>query len=101
MTEFNAETLAAVEPKDFAQLVKSTPDKEIAEVMGSADRGKILDEIFNRMPALFRADRAGSTQAVIHWIITGGTEGNDAYETVIEDGACTVTNQPARDPKLA
>jgi putative sterol carrier protein len=102
MTDFNADSLATVEPKEFAQLVKSTPDSTIAEVMAGADRGKILDEIFNRMPALFRADRAGSTQAVIHWNITGGPgDSSDTYETVIENGACTVTNQPARDPKLS
>jgi putative sterol carrier protein len=102
MTEFNAESLATVEPKEFAQLVKSTPDATIAEVMAGNDRHKILDEIFGRMPTLFRADRAGATQAVIHWNITGGADGGtDTYETVIENGACTVTNQPVRDPKLA
>ncbi len=102
MTDFNAESLASIGPKEFAQLVKSTPDSKIAEVMASDSRGKILDEVFNRMPTLFRADRAGNTQAVIHWIITGGAAGaSDTYETVIENGACTVTNQPARDPKLA
>ncbi|HEY7271636.1 MAG TPA: SCP2 sterol-binding domain-containing protein [Actinoplanes sp.] len=102
MTDFNAEALAAVEPKEFAQLVKSTPDSTIADVMAGPDRGKILEEVFNRMPTLFRADRAGTTQAVIHWNITGGPGGgSDAYETVIENGACTVTNQPVRDPKLA
>ncbi len=102
MTDFNAESLASIGPKEFAQLVKSTPDSKIAEVMASESRGKILDEVFNRMPTLFRADRAGATQAVIHWIITGGAGGaSDTYETVIENGACTVTNQPARDPKLA
>jgi putative sterol carrier protein len=70
--------------------------------MAGPDRNKILDEVFNRMPTLFRADRAGATQAVIHWNITGGPGGaSDAYETVIEDGICTVTNQPVRDPKLA
>jgi putative sterol carrier protein len=51
------------------------------------------------MPALFRADKAGNTSAVIHWIITGGA--SDTYETVIENGACTVTSQPVRQPKLA
>ena len=102
MTEFNAESLASIGPKEFAQVVKATPDSKIAEVMASDSRGKILDEVFNRMPTLFRADRAGSTQAVIHWIITGGAGGaSDTYETVIENGACTVTNQPAREPKLA
>jgi putative sterol carrier protein len=102
MTEFSSESLASIGPKEFAQLVKSTPDSKITEVMGSDSRSKILDEVFNRMPTLFRADRAGATQAVIHWNITGGPGGGtDTYETVIENGACTVTNQPAREPKLA
>ena len=102
MTEFSPEALATIGPKEFAALVKSTPDAKITEVMASDNRSKILDEVFNRMPTLFRADRAGATQAVIHWNITGGPGGaTDTYETVIENGACTVTNQPARDPKLA
>ena len=102
MTDFTYESLASIGPKEFAQIVKSTPDSTIVEVMASGDRGKILDEVFNRMPTLFRADRAGATQAVIHWAITGGPDGTtDTYETVIENGACTVTNQPAREPKLA
>ena len=101
MTEFSPESLATIGPKEFAQLVKATPDSTIAEVMGGEGRSKILDEVFNRMPTLFRADRAGATQAVIHWNITGGPGGStDSYETVIENGACTVTNQPVRDPKL-
>ena len=33
MTEFTPESLASIEPKEFAQLVKSTPDSKIAEVM--------------------------------------------------------------------
>lgn len=102
MTDFNPESLASIGPKEFAQLVKATPDSKIAEVMGGDSRTKILDEVFNRMPTLFRADKAGNTSAVIHWIITGGAGGaSDTYETVIENGACTVTNQPVRDPKLA
>ncbi|GAA0473992.1 hypothetical protein Ade02nite_74440 [Paractinoplanes deccanensis] len=101
MTDFNPESLASIGPKEFAQLVKSTPDSKIAEVMAGENRTKILDEVFNRMPTLFRPEKAGSTQAVIHWVITGGAGGaSDTYETVIENGACTVTNQPARDPKL-
>jgi putative sterol carrier protein len=101
MTDFSPETFASIGPKEFAQLVKSTPDSKISEVMSGPDRTKILDEVFNRMPGLFRADKAGNTQAVIHWNVTGGPGGStDSYETVIENGACTVTNQPARDPKL-
>ncbi|GAA2681222.1 SCP2 sterol-binding domain-containing protein [Actinoplanes palleronii] len=101
MTEFSPESLSTIGPKEFSQLVKSTPDSKLSEIMASDARGKILDEVFNRMPTLFRAEKAGDTQAVIHWIITGPNGVSDTYETVIENGACTVTNQPVRDPKLA
>jgi putative sterol carrier protein len=102
MTDFNPETFASVGPKEFAHMVKSTPDSKIAEVMQSDARGKILDEVFGRMPSLFRADRAGATQAVIQWNITGRPDGgSDVYETVIENGACTVNSGATREPKLA
>ena len=102
MTDFSPESLASIGPKEFAQIIKSTPDSQIAETMNGESRTKILDEVFNRMPTLFRAEKAGNTSAVIHWIISGAAGGGtDTYETVIENGACTVTNQPARDPKLA
>ncbi|PWR13048.1 acyl-CoA synthase [Micromonospora sicca] len=102
MTDFDPANFANVEPKEFAKLVKSTPDDKIAEVMSGDLRGKILSEVFNRMPSLFRADRAGSTNAVIHWNITGRPDGGtDTYEIVIENGACTVSDTPQRDPKLS
>jgi putative sterol carrier protein len=102
MTDFDPANFANVEPKEFAKLVKSTPDDKIAEVMSGDLRGKILSEVFNRMPSLFRADRAGSTNSVIHWNITGRPDGGtDTYEIVIENGACTVSDTPQRDPKLS
>jgi putative sterol carrier protein len=99
MTDFSPETFATIEPKDFAKLIKATPDSTINEVMSGPERTKILDGVFNRMPSLFRPEKAGATQAVIHWNITGAAT-PDRYETVIENGTCTVTNEPARDPKL-
>jgi putative sterol carrier protein len=102
MTEFDPATFASVDPKQFAQLVKSTPDAQIAEVMSGDLRGKVLNEVFERMPALFRADRAGSTNAVIHWNITGRPDGGvDTYEVVIENGTCRISQTPEHDPKLA
>ncbi|GIF48038.1 SCP-2 sterol transfer family protein [Asanoa ferruginea] len=102
MTDFDPTPFAAVGPKEFAQLVKSTPDAKIAEIMQSDARGKVLDQVFERMPTLFRADRAGSTNAVIHWTVTGRPDGgSDTYEVVIEDGACTVNNTAERDPRLS
>ncbi|MFI6758370.1 SCP2 sterol-binding domain-containing protein [Micromonospora sp. NPDC050417] len=102
MTDFDPAKFTSLEPKQFAQLVKSTPDAEIAALMKSDQRGMILDEIFNRMPTLFRADRAGATNTVIHWNISDRADGGvDTYEVVIADGACTVNGSPAQDPKLA
>ncbi|MEV4624608.1 SCP2 sterol-binding domain-containing protein [Asanoa sp. NPDC049573] len=102
MTDFDPTPFAAVGPKEFAQLVKSTPDAKIAEIMQSDARGKVLDQVFERMPTLFRADRAGSTNAVIHWTVTGRPDGgSDTYEVVIEDGTCTVNNTAERDPRLS
>ncbi|MBO4209376.1 SCP2 sterol-binding domain-containing protein [Micromonospora echinofusca] len=102
MTDFDPDKLATADSKELLKIVKSTPDSKITEVMQSDLRSKVLDEVFNRMPTLFRADRAGSTNAVIHWNITGRPDGGtDTYEVVIEDGACTATSTPARDPKLS
>ncbi|MET8091843.1 SCP2 sterol-binding domain-containing protein [Micromonospora parva] len=102
MTDFDPATFANVGPKEFAQLVKSTPDDKIAQVMSGDMRDKILGEVFGRMPSLFRADRAGSTNAVIHWVITGRPDGgSDTYEVVIADGTCVVNETPQHDPKLS
>jgi len=102
MTDFNLSDFSTVDPKQFAQIVKSAPDSQIKEVMTSDMRGKILDEVFARMPALFRPERAGSTNAVIHWNITDRPDGGlDTYEIVIENGTCTLSPSPEHDPKLS
>jgi putative sterol carrier protein len=101
MTDFDLSDFASVDPKRFAQIVKSTPDAQLAEVMQGELRGKILDEVFGRMPSTFRPDRAGNTNAVIHWTITGRPDGgSDTYEVVIADGACTVSDSAQREPRL-
>ncbi|MFU8872341.1 SCP2 sterol-binding domain-containing protein [Micromonospora sp. SL4-19] len=102
MTGFDPANFANLSPKEFAQLVKSTSDDKLADVMSGDLRGKILGEVFDRMPSLFRADRAGATNAVIHWSITGRPDGGtDTYEIVIENGTCTVSDSPSREPKLS
>lgn len=101
MTDFDPAAFASVEPKEFAQLVKATPDDKLAEVMRSDLRGTVLDTVFGRMPSLFRAERAGSTNTIIHWTINGRPDGGaDTYEIVIENGTCQVSETPERDPKL-
>jgi putative sterol carrier protein len=92
---------ANLDPQQFAQLVKSTPDSQLADLMKSDSRKPILDAIFSRFPALFRADRAGATNAVIHWNITDRPDGGaDTYELVIANGTCVLSPTAEKDPKL-
>jgi putative sterol carrier protein len=93
---------ANLDPKQFAQLVKTTPDSQIADLMKTDARGQILNAIFARFPELFRPDRAGSTNAIIHWTITDRPDGGaDTYELVIANGTCTLSPSADADPKLA
>jgi putative sterol carrier protein len=92
---------ANLDPQQFAQMVKSTPDSQLADLMKSDARKSILDAIFARFPALFRADRAGATNAVIHWNITDRPDGgSDTYELVIANGTCVLSPSADQDPKL-
>jgi len=93
---------ASADPAQFPQLVKSASADDLKALMSGDMRGKVLDEIFSRFPGQFRADRAGSTNAVIHWTVGGRADGgSDTYELVIADGACTLSPSPTADPKLA
>ncbi len=92
----------SVDPSQFAEMVKSASKDQLEAVMAGEQRAKILDEIFSRFPAQFRADKAGNTNAVIHWNIGGRPDGGtDTYELVIADGTCTLSPTPEADPKLA
>ena len=102
MTEIDLSDFSNLEPGQFAELVKTASDSQLNEIMASDVRGKVLDEIFRRMPSLFRPDRAGNTNAVIHWTITGRPDGgSDTYEIVIADGECKLSENPDNEPKLA
>lgn len=102
MPDFDVADFTSLDPAAFAQLVKSASDAQLAEVMSGEARPKILNAIFQRMPSLFRPERAGNTNTVIHWIITGAPDGGaDTYELVIADGACTLSEAPSHEPKLA
>src|SRR5262245_57854466 len=100
MTDISAFT--NIDPAQFSTLVKNASNDQLTAVMSGESRKQVLDQIFGRMPSLFRADRAGSTNTVIHWNITGAADGGeDTYELVIADGTCTLSPTPAAEPKLS
>lgn len=91
----------ADDPAAFAQLVKRTADADLDRLMRSDQRAFILDGIFRRMPDVFRADRAGSLDAVVQWHITGHPDnGEDVYELRIAGGRCVVMDDPSGSPTL-
>lgn len=100
MTEIDLSDFASVDAKTFAQYVKSHSTEELTAALAGDMRKKVLDEVCGRMPTLFRAERAGATNAVIHWTIADGAQ-VDTYELVIADGACTLSPAPEHQPKVA
>ena len=102
MAEIDLSSFDNVDPKKFSQLVKGASNDQLATLMRSDMREKVLAEIFGRMPSLFRADRAGATNAVVHWTVGDRADGgSDTYELVIANGACELSATPTHDPKLA
>jgi putative sterol carrier protein len=102
MADVDLSEFASSDPKEFATWVKGASSDQINAALVGGNREKVLTEIFGRMPGLFRADRAGSTNAVIHWNVGGGADGGvDTYELVIADGTCVLSPSPEHAPKLA
>lgn len=102
MAQIDMSNFDDMEPIEFAKLIKSASDAQLNEVMSGELRGKVLDGVFGRMPGTFRPDRAGNTNAVIHWNITGRPDGGtDTYEIVIANGTCTLSDKPEKEPKLS
>ncbi len=102
MADLDLSDFAAIDPKQFTALVKNASNDQLNAALSGDMREKVLGEIFGRMPGLFRADRAGNTNAVIHWTIGDGKDGGyDTYELVIADGTCVLSPKPEHEPKLA
>ncbi len=102
MSEYDASSLKSVDPTEFARAVTKMPGGELKSIMHGEERTSVLDEVFGRMPGLFRPDRAGQTHAVVHWHITGRPDGGaDTYELIIGDGKCVLSPKPEKEPRLS
>jgi hypothetical protein len=94
------EVSPAQDPAGFARHVKQLPAADLDRLLRGSDRQSILDGIFLRMPDVFRADRAGELETVVHWHVRNGTDGADeVYEVRIAGGTCE-TSRPTRQPRL-
>ena len=92
---------AMLAPAEFARFVERTAAPDLLDLMRGARRSEVLAEVFRRMPNVFRADRAGDLDAVIHYVIGDRPDGGaDVYELVISGGACAVSPAPGGAPRL-
>ena len=99
MTDFDLAAYTDLDPAQFSALVKSAPKEQLEAVVDGPHRDALLSTIFNRMPGLFRPEKAGSTNAVIRWDITSPS-GSAVWHVVIADGACAVSQDESLTPKV-
>jgi putative sterol carrier protein len=99
-----AENLKQVGPEDFAKLMAEADDAMLSELMTGPARKQVLNEIFNRMAEHVEPERIQGTNAICHFKILDRPEelggGYDHYEVVFEDGRCTATDGPERQPQV-
>ncbi|PRY45763.1 SCP2 sterol-binding domain-containing protein [Umezawaea tangerina] len=96
--------LAQMDPQNFARIISRASKDQIEAVTSRPGlRERVLDEVFRRMEAHFRSERAGSTRAVVHFRLTGGfgEDGHDTYEAVIEDAKCTINKGETREGRAS
>jgi putative sterol carrier protein len=83
----------------YARVVELS-DEEFAELMADQEsRDAIIDTLVTHMSSLYTGDE--KVDAVIHiklWDRPGG--GYDHRELVLQGGRCTVSAEPAHDPRL-
>jgi putative sterol carrier protein len=49
----------------------------------------------------FKPSSATGVDAVIHWKVTGPSDGDfDHYEVVLRDGTCTASKDPQHEPRV-
>jgi putative sterol carrier protein len=92
---------SAVSAEEFATLIASASDDQLAEVIGGPNRDAALREIFNRMTDHLDPAKARGHDAVVHFEIAGRPDGgHDNFQVVIKDGKCTVTESLDAEPRV-
>jgi putative sterol carrier protein len=87
--------------EDFAALVASASDDQLAEAMAGPQRQTALREIFARMAEHLDPAKAKGQDAVVLFQITGRDDGGyDQFQVIVRDGACSVSEQPDEEPRV-
>jgi putative sterol carrier protein len=90
-----------VDPDAFTAIVRDASEEELAELLASEHRDRVLGEVFERMPQRLKREKAAGVDAVIHWRIGDRPDGgDDLYEIVIADGDCRVSRTATARPNV-
>jgi putative sterol carrier protein len=99
--QIDLDAFKAVGPEDFAKLMSSVTDEQLAEMMSSPMRKQVLDEIFSRMADHIDEGKVGDTNATVHFKILDRPEdqggGYDHYEVVLANGTAKLSETPGED----
>ncbi|MDC5698546.1 SCP2 sterol-binding domain-containing protein [Intrasporangium calvum] len=84
------EQLQGLPADDLVSGLMSLSDRDLDALLAGTTRSEVIAAVFRAMPALFRADRAGSVALTSHWSITERPDGgSDDWTIRIADGQCT------------
>jgi putative sterol carrier protein len=101
LKDLSHDQLADMGPEEFVGVLKSASDKDIKEAMAGPTRLVVIDSIFEHMPKMFRADRAGEMRANTHWSITADGGPSDDWTVLIADGQASSTRGHEGDPSVS
>ena len=101
LSDGDSADLSTVSAEDFASLIASASDEQLAAAMSGPGREAALREIFRRMAEHVDPQRARGHEAVVHFQIRGRPDGGyDHFEVVVHDGQCTVSDTPGQEPRV-
>ena len=93
--------VAEIDAEQFASLVGQASDEQLAEGLAQ-NRDILLDQVFERMPERFRADKASDLRAVVEWRVGDRPDGgHDRWQVVIENGSCRVIRDGDAEPTVS
>jgi SCP-2 sterol transfer family len=89
-----------VDASVFARLVKGANKSQLEALMGSDARRPMIDAIFGRMSEFYSSSGSSAKRQVVHWHVTGAPGGgSDDYQTVMQNGACSVATSLDEEPR--
>jgi hypothetical protein len=82
-----------------ARNLRHMDDASVAEMVGGAMRGPVLDEVFRRMAEHVDAQQAVGIDTLVRWEIEGAPDGGvDRYDLHVRDGSCVTSREPLGEP---